>query len=94
MSDADTRRGRKPYNGVVSPSRVQVSSNGKRRHAASPAYVGKQTLSQPGDEQVGEWPRSRLIKMDNRFRARLLAAFERGKESREAAANRIPTPLW
>jgi hypothetical protein len=47
----------------------------KRRHGASPAYLGKQTLPQAGDEQVGEWPRSRLIKMDNRFRARLLRAY-------------------
>jgi hypothetical protein len=30
---------------------------------------------QPGDEQVGGWSHAQLIRMDNRFRARLLRAF-------------------
>ena len=40
---------------------------------------------QPGDEQVGGWSHAQLIRMDNRFRARLLRAFKRGKENRQAA---------
>jgi hypothetical protein len=39
---------------------------------------------QVGDEQVGGWSHAQLIRMD-RFRARLLRAFKRGKESRQAA---------
>jgi hypothetical protein len=49
--------------------------------------------AQPGDEQA-TWSRKRLLRMDNRFRARLQRAFKRGKERREAAANRIAVPLW
>jgi len=30
---------------------------------------------QSGDEQVGDWSHAQLIRMDNRFRARLLRAF-------------------
>jgi hypothetical protein len=36
---------------------------------------------QPGDEQVGDWSHAQLVRMDNRFRARLLRAFKRGKEN-------------
>ena len=42
---------------------------------------------QPGDEQ-GAYTHAQLIRMDNRFRARLLRAFERGKENRQAATAR------
>jgi hypothetical protein len=82
MSDADTRRGRKPY------------TNGKR------------TPFQPGDEQA-TYTHAQLIRMDNRFRARLLRAFKRGEENRESAAHAyiipskslvellaFPPPLW
>src|SRR5262249_26245610 len=41
---------------------------------------------QPGDEQVGDWSHAQLVRMHNRFRARLLRAFKRGKEKRQAAA--------
>jgi len=41
--------------------------------------------SEPGDEQGG-YTHAQLIRMDNRFRARLLRAFKRGKEHRQAAA--------
>jgi hypothetical protein len=41
--------------------------------------------AEPGDEQW-TYSRKELLRMDARFRARLLKAFERGKESREAAA--------
>jgi hypothetical protein len=40
---------------------------------------------QPGDEQVGDWSHAQLVRMDNRFRARLLRAFKRGNENRQAA---------
>jgi hypothetical protein len=58
---------------------------------------------QPGDEQVGDWSHAQLIRMDNRFRARLLRAFKRGKETaklpprrtrqRVAASAPNPSPL-
>jgi hypothetical protein len=82
MSDAGTRRGRKPYTN------------------------GKHTPFQPGDEQ-NAYTLAELRRMDNRFRARLLRAFKRGKESRESAAHAyaipskslvellaFPPPLW
>jgi hypothetical protein len=47
----------------------------------------------PGDEQA-TWSRKRLLRMDNRFQARLERAFKRGKESRQAAANQIAAPRW
>jgi len=39
----------------------------------------------PGDELVGDFTRAQLVRMDDRFRQRLLRAFETGAESREAA---------
>jgi hypothetical protein len=47
---------------------------------------------QPGDEQQGGWSRAQLIRMDNRFRARLVRAFKRGEESRESAAQAYTIP--
>jgi hypothetical protein len=76
-----------------------MSSNGKRRHGASPAYLGKRTAPQPGDEAVGAFSREQLARMDSRFAERLLRAFETGRESREAAeatyanASRLPSTL-
>jgi hypothetical protein len=32
--------------------------------------------------------------MNDRFRAAVLRAFKRGKESRQAAANQIAAPRW
>jgi hypothetical protein len=61
MSDADTRRGRRPY--------------GSSRHAPF----------QPGDEQA-TYTSEQLVQFDNRFRARLLHAFQNGLESWESAA--------
>jgi hypothetical protein len=49
--------------------------------------------AEPGDE-AGPYTREELIRMDIRFRARLTRAFERGKESRQAAANQIAVPRW
>ena len=56
MSNADTRRGRKPYAGIV-----------------------KTSVSEPGDERQGDYRREQLVRFDNRFRARLLRAFETGE---------------
>ena len=39
---------------------------------------------QPGDERVGDWSHAQLVRMDNRFRVRLLRAFKWGKENRQA----------
>jgi len=50
-----------------------------------PHKNSKAAPSEPGDEQ-GAYTHAQLIQMDNRFRARLLRGFRRGKESREAAA--------
>jgi hypothetical protein len=35
---------------------------------------------QPGDEQVGAWPRDRLVSMDEKFRHALAAAIASGQE--------------
>jgi hypothetical protein len=40
---------------------------------------------EPGDEQ-GAYAHAELVRMDNRFRDRLLRAFERGLENRESAS--------
>jgi hypothetical protein len=45
----------------------------------------KVALPEPGDEQA-TYTHTQLIRMDNRFRARLIRAFKRGKESRASAA--------
>jgi hypothetical protein len=49
--------------------------------------------AEPGDEQ-GPYTYAELVQMNNKFRARLLRAFKRGKESRQAAANQIAAPRW
>ena len=60
-------------------------ANGKPR-GRPPHKNSKAALPMPGDEQVGGWSQAQLIRMDHRFRARLLRAFESGKENRQAAA--------
>src|SRR6516162_6498703 len=62
------------------------ATNGKPR-GRPPYRHSKAALPKPGDEQCGDYSHARLVRMDNRFRARLLRAFKRGKESRQAAAN-------
>src|SRR5262249_62247768 len=49
--------------------------------------------AEPGDEQ-GPYAYAELVRMNNKFRARLLRAFKRGKESRQAAANQLAAPRW
>ena len=68
------------------------ATNGKPR-GRPPYRHNKTALPEPGDEQ-GAYTHAQLLRFDNRFRARLLRAFKRGKERREAAANRIALPLW
>jgi len=43
---------------------------------------------EPGDGQAGDWPRERLVEMDQRFRERLERAFRQRLESRAAAASK------
>ena len=69
------------------------ATNGKPR-GRPPYRHSKAALPKPGDEQCGDYSHARLVRMDNRFRARLLRAFKRGKETRQAAANQIAAPLW
>lgn len=42
-----------------------------------------------GDEVCGVWSRSQLLEMDERFTARVEAAFAKGLESRTAAARTV-----
>ena len=69
------------------------ATNGKPR-GRPPYRHSKAALPKPGDEQCGDYSHARLVRMDNHFRARLLRAFKRGKESRQAAANQIAAPRW
>jgi hypothetical protein len=55
------------------------ASNGTRNRGRPPYLAGKRTPWQPGDEQVGDWSHSQLVRIDNRFRVRPLRAFKRGK---------------
>ena len=63
-----------------------MPSNGKRNRGRQPYINGKRTPFQPGDEVVGEYSRERLIKMNDRFVARVESAFKTGKENRQSAA--------
>jgi len=46
----------------------------------------KSAVPEPGDQQHGDWPRERLLKMDERFCRRVELAFATGCETRQAAA--------
>jgi hypothetical protein len=61
-----------------------AKANGRPR-GRSPHKNSKAAPSEPGEEQ-GAYTHAQLIRMHNRFRARLLRAFKRGKENRQAAA--------
>jgi len=56
-----------------------------------PHKNSRAALPEPGDEQATYTP-EQLIRMDSRFRARLLRTFERGEESRESAAHAFNIP--
>jgi hypothetical protein len=81
------------------------ATNGKPR-GRPPHRHSKAELPKPGDEQA-TYTHAQLIRMDNRFRARLVRAFKRGEESRASAAQAyvipsrsltellaFPAPLW
>ena len=70
---------------VSIPRRVPMSSSNGRNRGRPPYLAGKRTPWQPGDEQVSGRTHS-WCRMYNRFRARLLRSFKRGKKSRQAAA--------
>jgi hypothetical protein len=58
----------------------------RHRRRPSPSYAnGKDAPWQPGDQHE-PYTRDQLVRFDDRFRARLLRAFETGAESRQAAA--------
>jgi len=64
------------------------ATNGIPRGRPPYRQHSKAQEAQPGDEQF-TYTRTQLVRMDNRFRARLQRAFERGKERQESAANQI-----
>ena len=55
-----------------------------------PYLHGRDTPPQPGDDQDGNWPRERLIRMDARFVERLERAIANGQE--RPAPVREPMP--
>jgi len=57
-----------------------MSSASPRNCKPSPYVCGKATPPQPGDEQVGEYSRERLIRMNDRFVERMESAISRGLE--------------
>jgi hypothetical protein len=59
-----------------------MSSVAKRNRKPEPYRNGKSTPPQPGDEMVGEYTRERLIRMDEKFCARMERAIARGLEQR------------
>ena len=44
---------------------------------------------QPGDQQIGEWSRQRLERMDGRFVSAVKRALRSGQESRKAAGTTV-----
>jgi hypothetical protein len=71
------------------PRRGGVDVRDQRQTSGLPAVQAQQ------DGAAGAaYTHAQLLRFDNRFRARLLRAFKRGKERRKAAANRIAVPLW
>ena len=83
---------------IDSASRRPASSLERRMARANggprgrpPHKNSKAAPPEAGDEQ-GAYAHAQLILMDNRFRARLLRAFERGKENRQAAAATYASP--
>jgi hypothetical protein len=67
------------------------ATNGNPR-GRPPHRHSKAELPKPGDEQA-TYTHAQLIRIDNRFRARLVRAFKRGEESRASAAQAYVIPL-
>jgi hypothetical protein len=63
-----------------------MATSSGRSAGRPPHKNSKVALPEPGDEQYGDYSHARLVRMDNRFRAPLLRAFDRGKDNRQAAA--------
>jgi len=57
-------------------------------------HRAKVSEAQPGDEQVGGWPRDRLLQMNERFREALETAVASGREHCDTvgACSHSPTP--
>jgi len=70
---------------------MSPSNDGNHRRGRVPYGSGKRAPWQPGDEQ-DTYTRMQLIRFDNRFRTRLLRAFQKGLENRESAASLCAPP--
>jgi NAD(P)-dependent dehydrogenase (short-subunit alcohol dehydrogenase family) len=70
----------------LSPRGLRPMSDDGRRGRPSGYEHLKYAVPEPGDELVGDWPRSRLLKMNERFVQCVELAFATGCERREAAA--------
>jgi hypothetical protein len=70
-----------------------MSATNGTRTGRPPYKNSKNGPTAPGDEIVGEWRRSQLVRMDSRFCAALERAFKRRKERRESAAGVSGMPL-
>jgi hypothetical protein len=55
-------------------------SSAKRVYKQRPYSNGKNCAPVAGDEREGNWPRERLIKMDEKFRERMKKALADGRE--------------
>ena len=75
------------------PHRRGVDVRDQRQTSGPPTVQAQQgcALPKPGDEQCGDYSHARLVRMDNRFRARLLRAFKRGMH--ETIAEILATQL-
>jgi hypothetical protein len=62
-----------------------LATNGKPRGRPPYRWHG-------GRDEQFTYTRKQLIRMDNRFRARLVRAFKRGEENRESAAQAYAIP--
>jgi len=59
-----------------------MSSNGKRIRRPEPYVCGKDTPSQPGDEQIGAYSYEQRIRMDEKFTRAVERAISLGLERR------------
>jgi hypothetical protein len=57
-----------------------MSNNGKRNRRPEHYNASKLADAQPGDEAIGDWPRDRLIRMNERFVERMKRAIALGLE--------------
>src|SRR5262245_10866231 len=71
-----------PQSGLASAPRpiLKFLDRGMSTKPGEPYLNGRNAPSQPGDEQVGGWPRDQLMRMDARFCERLEHAIANGEE--------------